>query len=217
MNRDPVYKKGIIFDLDGTLVNTLPDIATSINLARQAMGLEPLPPREITRHVGNGTRHLVQKAIPVPEQDHETAHDHYLAFYREHMLDQSCLNPGVAEILEHFSDRRLAVITNKPQHQTDKILAGLGVADRFCMVIGGDALERKKPDPLPLLHYMKAQGLTGDEVVMVGDGVNDIRAGRAANVLAVGVTLGVSTRAELEAEGPAGIIEHMSGLLDWIC
>ena len=217
MSREPVYKKGIIFDLDGTLVNTLPDIATSINLARDALGMAQLRADEITRHVGNGTRHLVHMAIPVPEEQHETAHDHYLAFYGEHMLDESQLNPGVAEILERFSDRRLAVITNKPQDQTDKILAGLSVLDKFFMVLGGDALERKKPDPMPLHHYMQTQGLTKEDVVMVGDGVNDIRAGRAAEVLSVGVTLGVSTRAELEAEGPAGIIEDMTGLLDWVC
>jgi len=217
MSHELVFKKGIMFDLDGTLVNTLPDIATSINLARQAMGFDPMKPGDITCHVGNGTVHLVRQTIPVPEAQFEEAHNHYLSFYMEHMLDESELNPGAEEILHQFADRSLAVITNKPQNQTEKILAGLGVRDSFRVVLGGDALEKKKPDPLPLLHYMKQEGLSPDDVVMVGDGVNDIRAAHAAGVLAIGVTLGVSTLAELKAEKPAGIIEELTMLQEWIC
>lgn len=216
MPQNPVSKKGLIFDLDGTLVDTLPDIARAINLARGSFDLPELPVKEIVRHVGSGTEFLARHTIPVAPENFPEAHRRYLAFYDQHMLDECVLHEGVEPILERFRERSLAVITNKPERQTEKILAAAGVRSYFNVVLGGDALEKMKPDPLPLLHYMKLEGLRPAEVVMIGDGINDIRAGKAAGVMTVGVTFGVADREELLAEGADGVIDKMEELTGWI-
>lgn len=216
MTDERKFKKGLIFDLDGTLVNTLSDIATAINLTRGGYGLQPLPEEEITCNVGNGPEHLVRRTVPVEERLFTEAFAGYSRHYAEHMLDRSALNEGVEEVLDYFRDRALAVITNKPISQTEKLLTGLAVRPRFRTVLGGDSLAEKKPHPLPLRHFMEANGLEARETVIIGDGVNDVRAGKAAGVLTVGVTFGVATGEEMAAERPDYIIDHMERLLDII-
>ncbi len=216
MGGKPQRKRGLIFDLDGTLVDTLPDIATAINLARGHYGLASLPEGEITSQVGNGTEYLVRQTVPVAAHLFEEAHRRYGTFYDRHMLDQSRLHEGVEAVLAHFRGRFLGVVTNKPIRQTEKLLSGLAVRSLFNTVLGGDSLDEKKPHPLPLLHFMSQNGLRPEEVAMIGDGINDVRAGKAAGVMTVGVTFGVATREEMTAEGPDFIIERMSELLDII-
>ena len=208
------HKKGLIFDLDGTLINTLADIATAINLTRQQFGLPLLPAEEITSQVGNGEAFLLRQTVPIAAQP--AVRENYHRFYAAHMLDQSSLHPGVAETLNHFKDKCLGVVTNKPIAQTKALLAGLAVQPYFCTVLGGDSLAEMKPHPLPLLHFMQENQLKPEETTMIGDGVNDIRAGKAAGVLTVGVSFGVSTPAQLRAEQPDFIIDRMATLQELI-
>jgi phosphoglycolate phosphatase len=208
---------GLIFDLDGTLVDTLCDIATAINLTRARFALAPLPERDITRHVGNGSEYLVRQTVPVPDATFEAAHRCYGTFYAEHMLDRSRLHEGAEEILRRFEGRALAVITNKPLSQTEQLLKGLGVRGYFGTVLGGDSLEKKKPDPLPIRFFMERHGLTPGRVVIVGDGLNDVRGGKAAGIMTVAATFGVSSREELAGEGADHIIDHFSELLEIVC
>ncbi|MCZ6533986.1 MAG: HAD hydrolase-like protein [SAR324 cluster bacterium] len=216
MSSIPQPKEGLIFDLDGTLVDTLPDIATAINLTRGQYGMDPLPADQITGQVGNGTAYLVRQTVPVAEHLFEEAHGHYGAFYEQHMLDQSRLHDGVVFVLDHFRNRALGVVTNKPIRQTETLLTGLCVRERFGTVLGGDSLARMKPDPLPLTHFICKHGLRPEQVVMIGDGINDVRAGKAAGVMTVAVTYGVASRKEMIAEQPDFIIDRMDGLLDII-
>ena len=205
--------EGLIFDLDGTLADTLEDLATAINLTRRHYGIEPLDAPLVTAQVGSGTEFLVRRTVPVAEAHFAEAHALFLTSYDAHVLDQTHLHNGVAEVLAHFSDRKLGVITNKPARQTEKVLAGLGVRHCFAVVVGGDTLPEKKPHPLPVLHFLRTTGLSPDRVVMIGDGVNDIRAGKAAGVATVGVTFGVSTLDQMRAEAPDHIIGRMEELL----
>ena len=210
------YRKGLIFDLDGTLVNTLADIATAINLARGEFDLAPLPEEEITSQVGNGMDYLVARTLPVGADRLGSARDRYAHHYWEHMLDHSTLHDGVHAVLERFRERPLGVITNKPISQTEKLLEGLAVRPFFNMVLGGDSLAEMKPHPLPVRHFLGENALQPGEAVIIGDGVNDVRAGKAAGVLTIGVTFGVGTRQQLAAEQPDHIIDHMEALLDII-
>lgn len=216
MTDERIFKKGLIFDLDGTLVNTLSDIATAINLTRGGFGLQPLSEEEITCKVGDGVEYLVRQTVPVPEHLFTEAYAGYGRHYAEHMLDRSALHEGVEEVLDYFRDRALGVITNKPISQTEKLLSGLSVRPRFRTVLGGDSLAEKKPHPLPLRYFMEENGLAARETVIIGDGINDVRAGKAAGVLTVGVTFGVATEEEMAAERPDYIIDHMGRLLDII-
>ena len=211
-----ICKKGLIFDLDGTLVDTLADIATAINLTRGEFGQPPLPDGEITNQVGNGVDFLIRQTVPVEAERLAEARAGYDRFYAEHMLDRSTLHADVLDVLDHFKGRPMGVVTNKPISQTEKLLTGLSVRPYFSTVLGGDSLAEMKPHPLPLLHFMRKNGLEPEQVVMIGDGVNDVRAGKAAGILTVGVTFGVSTREQIAAEQPDFVIDQMGALRDII-
>lgn len=209
----PTPKKGLLFDLDGTLINTLADIATAINLARAEFALPPLAEGEITSQVGNGMDYLVARTLPVREHQLAAARERYAHHYWEHMLDQSEPHDGVRTVLERFRERPLGVVTNKPISQTERLLKGLALRPYFDTVLGGDSLAEMKPHPLPLRHFMQEHGLAPEEVAIIGDGVNDVRAGKAAGMLTIGVTFGVTTRERMAAEQPHYIIDHMEDLL----
>lgn len=209
-------KLGLIFDLDGTLVNSMEDIANAINHTRAVFDHPPLPNPEITRYVGDGPAYLVKKTVPVPLDTLEKALDKYIEFYDDHLLENTALYSGVDSVLQWFHMRKLAVVTNKPQHQAEALLNGLGVAHHFHHVFGGDAFDRKKPDPYPLQVVMEKTSLTAEQFVMVGDGVHDIQAGKAAGITTVGISQGVASRGELQEAGADHIIAHMTELLDLI-
>lgn len=204
---------GVIFDLDGTLVDSFADIATAVNRTRAHYGQPPLPLESVRAAVGNGSEVLVRAVVPGPAERLPDALRFYLARYEEVALEQTRLLPGVLATLEHFATRPLAVVTNKPQHLSRRILQGLQVWERFRMVLGGDALKRHKPDPLPVLHVLACLALPAAEVLLVGDGLQDLAAGRAAGVRTVAVTSGVTDRAALEAAGPERVVDRLDELI----
>ena len=204
--------RGILFDLDGTLVDSLGDIATSVNLTRADFGYAPLPRDEITRRVGDGSAALVQETVPLPPDRLPEVLERHLANYVDHMLDTTALFPGVAALLDRLRPLPLAVVTNKLERLAESILQGLGIRSRFDLVIGGDSLPRKKPDPAPLLHVATHWGLTPADLVMVGDGLHDLQAARAAGIPSIGVTWGVASHAQLAAEGANAIVNSVDAL-----
>lgn len=206
------HAKLLIFDLDGTLVDSLDDLVTAINLTRADGGLAPLPRDQVVPLVGCGSQYLVQRCLAVEGQALVATHARYLQHYNAHLLDQTRLHDGALAMLERYRTRRLAVVTNKLEAESRRILAGLGVLERFATVVGGDTLTGKKPDPLPLRHVMHAVGAAPADTVMIGDGVNDVLAGKAAGVHTVGVTFGVDSAAALRALDPDYMIDHMSDL-----
>jgi phosphoglycolate phosphatase len=190
---------GLIFDLDGTLVDSLGDIATAVNLTRADLGLAPLPQEKITRLVGDGSATLIRETVPVSEVDLPDALSRYLAHYERHVLDTTRLYPGIEALLARLSTRPLAVVTNKNLRLAEAVLSGLGMRQRFAVVLGGDSLPERKPDPAPIRAVMDRLGLPPDRIAMVGDGVHDVLAGRAADVTTIALTYGVAGRAALEA------------------
>lgn len=205
--------RGLIFDLDGTLVDSFADIASALNWTRAQFRLPLLPQAEITRHVGSGSEYLVRQLVPVASERFEEALGFFLARYEKNALKQTRLLQGVPEVLAHFRDRSLAVVTNKTFDLSEKVLRGLGVWDRFTIVVGGDSLERRKPDPLPVRHVLDTFALSPGEVVLIGDSPHDIHAGQAAGVRTVAVTTGVEARAALQALRPDHVIDRMDELL----
>jgi phosphoglycolate phosphatase len=205
--------RGVIFDLDGTLVDSFEDIATALNRARERYGHAPLALAAVRAQVGSGSEALVRALVPVAPERFAEALAFFLARYDECALERTRLLPGALEALEHFRGRPLAVVTNKTLHLSRRILQGLGLWERFRIVLGGDSLARCKPDPLPVQHVLECFALPAAEVLLVGDGLHDIRAGRAAGVTTVAVATGVSPRAALQAEGPARVIASLHELL----
>jgi phosphoglycolate phosphatase len=200
----------LMFDLDGTLVDTLQDIATSANLTRVDFGLPPLPPREIIARVGDGMDALVRVVVPVGAERHAEALAALLRHYNAHLMDTTHLMPGALEVLERFHGRALAVVTNKLQCLSERILEHVGVRHRFRMVVGGDTLPTRKPSAGPLLHVLSACGVRPGDAVMIGDGVNDILAAQAAGVPVVAVTGGVNSRQELAALRPDCLVDGLA-------
>ena len=185
----------LVFDLDGTLVDSLRDLATATNRAldRIAPGTPPLSVEEVRQFVGEGARQLLRRSLeragltnPVDE-----LLPVYLDCYRSCLLDTTRLFPGVPEALDRLRGRTLAVLTNKPGDLSRAILAGLDVADRFARIYGAGDVPGHKPDPAGLLRILEELGVPGNRAVMVGDSEVDVRTGRAAGVRTIGVTYGL--------------------------
>ncbi len=191
----------LVFDLDGTLVDSKVDLANSVNHALTEFGLPPLPNETVYTYVGNGATMLIRRALgPDREAILPEILDLFLAHYRRHLLDTTLPYPGVAESLRaREREYEMAVLTNKPLDMTRALLDGLSLSRHFVDVRGGDSFDNKKPHPEGLLRIMAERGTEARETLMVGDSVNDVLAGKAAGVLTCGVTYGL---------GASGFEEH---------
>jgi len=183
----------LIFDLDGTLIDSKLDLALSVNATLEHLGRPVLPHETIYRYVGNGAQTLVQRALgrEATPLEAESGLAYFLSYYREHMLDNTVVYPGVREGLDLLDDRPLAVLTNKPVRFSNWILEGLGLTRYFRYVYGGNSFEKKKPDPIGvevLLRDLQASSL---ETMMVGDSDVDVQTARNAGIWACGVSYGL--------------------------
>ena len=201
------------FDLDGTLIDSFADLAAAINATRADQGLPPLPQAEVARHVGNGTEQLVRRTVPGAPGGAQAAHRRFLAHYDRHLLDTTRPYPGAEALLGRLAGRFLGLVTNKPQRQSEAILAGLGWSGRFALVLGGDALPAKKPDPLPLRVFLERAGCQPEAAAIVGDGAVDVQAGKAAGMLTVALCQGNTVRRLLAAEQPDCLLDDLPALL----
>ncbi len=186
----------LIFDLDGTLIDSETDLAQSVNATRAEMGLAPLATPVISSYVGQGVAVLVRRALGNGASDGqvERAAQFFLEYYGRHMLDHTVTYPGVREALDALTGRVMAVLTNKPVHFTESILKGLGLASHFSFVYGGNSFERKKPDPIGIQQIMQNTGKSQRQTMIVGDSETDVAAGRNAGVWTCGVTYGIGSR-----------------------
>jgi phosphoglycolate phosphatase len=184
----------LIFDLDGTLIDSAQDLAVSMNATRQHFGLAPVDPKLIYSYVGNGASVLVKRAV-VSEAGEAVLADalaFFLNFYRAHALEHTKLYPGVRHALETLAEagHTLSVLTNKPERISSDIIAALGLGPRFVRVYGGDSFASKKPDPVGILTLIREASATPDSTMMIGDSSVDIRTARNAGVRSCGVSWG---------------------------
>jgi phosphoglycolate phosphatase len=205
-----------VFDLDGTLVDSVDDLHASVNHALAALRL-PLRTRdEIRAFVGEGARVLLTRAVAPRGDLLEPALAAWRAHYEAHCLDRTRPYPGIEALLAGVgAGRTLAVHTNKPGAMARKILAGLGLLPRLAEVVGGDDAPRK-PDPAGLLGIMARAGAAPDETVFVGDSRHDVETARAAGVRMVAVTWGLSSRADLAQAGATAFADDAAELAPWV-
>jgi len=192
-DRCPVLVAHVIFDLDGTLLDSRADLADAVNHVRHALALPPLDPFAIHRYVGDGARALVERALgPTRRELWNEGVERFLAYYDEHLLDRSCLYPGMMELLAALGAAgvSISVLTNKPEGFSRRILAGLGVAGAFIDVVGGDTLPVRKPDPRGVTHLLARAGVSPARALVVGDSSVDVATARAARVPFCGVAWG---------------------------
>jgi len=209
----------LIFDLDGTLIDSKLDLANSVNAARAHMGLGPLDLALISKYVGHGAPVLMRRAMG-PEASEAEVHEaleFFLDYYNRHALDATGLYPGVREPLERLraAGKRMAVLTNKPVGTSRAIVEGLNLGPLLFQVYGGNSFAAKKPDPAGVRQLMNEAGIAPERTMMVGDTVVDIQTARNAGVLACGVKYGFQPES-LESVPPDLLVDRMEELADWV-
>lgn len=174
----------LLFDLDGTLVDSRADLADAVNRTLADAGLPEQAEDEIVLHVGNGMRMLLAEVMgPVPSETLERGIRVFADYYDEHCVDKTVLYPGVRECLSDLRSRaKFAVVTNKPVRFTEKILMRLGIRGMIDTVVGGDSLSERKPHPAPMLKALKDITANPDSALVVGDGHQDVQSGQAAGL-----------------------------------
>ena len=221
--------KLLVFDLDGTLIDSAQDLCNSVNAALEQFDLGPLPDPAIAGFVGNGAPLLMRRSLAMaggvaPEQVDEKllaeAYDFFLRYYREHKLDFTYAYEGVLEALAALKDlhdapggtpRTMAVLTNKPVRPARGICEGLGMADYFLHIYGGDSFPVKKPDPLGLRTLMAETGAGPQETVMIGDSQVDVETARNAGAWSVLCKFGFGPEKRMEAR-PDVLVDRAA---DW--
>jgi len=208
-------KRPVVFDLDGTLVDSRQDIVAAANYVRTQAGLEPLPIAVVSGFVGDGARYLIAHVLDLEVGDASVQEhlDVFLDFYAAHAVDHTTLMPGASEVMDALAPARaLGLCTNKSRRTTLCVLDGLGITERFSAIVAGGDTAQNKPHPAPLLYIAERLGVPAPELVMVGDGPQDILAARAAGALGIGVRGGILPFERLAAASPDVLLDDLSEL-----
>jgi phosphoglycolate phosphatase len=210
-----VVYEHVVFDLDGTLVDSRADLAGAVNHVLRTLDLPEQEPTTVYGYVGDGARVLVERALgpehrPLVARGLET----FMTYYAAHLLDTTRAYPGIAEVLAALAERgvALSVLTNKPVAMSRAILDGLGLASRFVEIVGGDSLPVRKPDPAGLEHLRARTATPRHRMLLVGDSGIDVRTARAGGVAFCGVAWGLAPDT-LAAAGPERVIAHPAELV----
>ena len=212
---DPSQIRLLIFDLDGTLIDSRLDLIHSVNAMLRRLGRRELPGEVIASYVGDGAPMLVRRALGDPDDQElvQSAIDYFMTYYREHKLDHTHVYNGVMEALQHLhsgddgNKRQLAVLSNKPVGPSRAIVDALGMKNFFFEVYGGNSFATKKPDPLGAKQLMAQAGYGPAETVMIGDSSNDVLTARNAGLWSLGVTYGFAPQS-LELTPPDVLVDH---------
>jgi phosphoglycolate phosphatase len=204
----------LIFDLDGTLIDSKLDLALAVNAALEEMGRGPLAHEQIFSYVGQGAPSLIARALGdgATEEDCLRSLEFFIKYYSVHKLDHTVLYPGVREALGALTGMPMAVLTNKPVGASRGILKGLGLADHFRFVYGGNSFERKKPDPMGVETILREFGAAPAQSMVVGDSEVDVQTARNAGAWACGVTYGFGSH-RLAEFPPDILVDSLTELL----
>jgi phosphoglycolate phosphatase len=209
----------LIFDLDGTLIDSRLDLANAVNATRRHMGRPTLPNERVYGYVGNGAPILIRRAMgdQATEAEIEEALEFFLEYYGQHDLDHTVLYPGVRESVDRLRDagRSLAVLTNKPVRMSRHIVDGLGLGAHFFQVYGGNSFDFKKPNPIGVQTLIAESGAGRESTLMVGDSSVDVHTARNARIRCCGVTWGFQPET-LADPAPDLLVDRMEDMADWV-
>lgn len=212
--------RAVLFDLDGTLLDTAPDMVGALNALRGEEGLAPLPFAMVRPAVSHGGARVVKIGFPdAGPEDSAALQKRYLQIYRDALSEGTRLFPGMDLVLDSLAERRLksGIVTNKPAWLTDPLLEQLGLRPRFDCVVSGDTLAERKPHPLPLLHAAKLAGVDPAECIYVGDAQRDVQAAHAAGMPALVANYGYLQADEDSAAWRGdGYLQQARDLLGWL-
>lgn len=196
----------VIFDLDGTLIDSRLDLINSVNAMLRHVNHPELPGEVVASYVGDGAPMLVRRALGDPEDENffRGALEYFLSYYREHKLDHTVVYEGIPEALQRIQAngvaRKLAVLSNKPVNPSRAILEALGLAPFFVQVYGGNSFATKKPDPLGVRTLLEETGTSPESAMIVGDSSVDVLTGRNAGIATCGVTYGFAPHTLCEVQ-----------------
>ncbi|BBB23866.1 phosphoglycolate phosphatase [Isorropodon fossajaponicum endosymbiont JTNG4] len=216
--------KLIMIDVDGTLVDSVPDLAYCVDELMKAMNRAPWGEAKVRHWVGNGVPKLVERSLTgeleasVNKQDFDKAYPIFLELYSVNTSVRSCLYSGVKEGLDYFKKQGyiLGCVTNKAEQFTLPILKDLGIFDYFGLVVSGDTLAKKKPDPLPLLHSAEFFNINPQDCLMLGDSISDVAASRAAGFEVICMSYGYNHGEDIRNANPDLVIDSMAELKDYL-
>lgn len=214
----------VLFDLDGTLVDSAPDIAAAADGALEACGIAPRGAARVRGYIGNGAQRLIHRCLTdtldgvAAATLFAAAYGEFQTRYQAGLTQRTVLYPGVLETLEALRTAGcvLACVTNKPARFTTPLLAALDLTHWFAVTVSGDTLAVKKPDPAPLHYAIERCGTGSARAAMVGDSLADLRAARAAGVRALCVSYGYSPHDDLRAHAPDALVGRFADLLPWL-
>ncbi|MGE5154401.1 MAG: phosphoglycolate phosphatase [Bdellovibrio bacteriovorus] len=220
MLRDPIKPAMILIDLDGTLVDSVPDLAYCVDELMVRLGRPPHGEAAVRNWVGNGVERLVRRALTgtldgePSDADFDRAYPIFLELYAENTSKRSLLYPGVREGLDYLltCGYPLGCVTNKAAQFTLPLLKDLGVLDAFALVVSGDTLPQKKPHPAPLLHAAAYFGVEPARALMIGDSVSDVKAARAAGFSIICMSYGYNHGEDIRTAEPDAVIDSMAEL-----
>lgn len=220
------HKQLLIFDFDGTLIDSVPDLANAINTMLEQLGKAHYPLASIQEWVGNGARKLVERALSGQVEidteltlaEIEAAEVLFFAAYAAPKISKTTAYPDVDNGLRQLKTvgYTLALVTNKPIRFVPHILEYFGWTPLFDMVLGGDSLPVKKPDPAPLLHVCDTLNIAADQSFMIGDSINDILAGKNANMDTIGLSYGYNYGKNIADSHPNQTFHHFADLLNYL-
>ncbi len=216
--------KLIMIDVDGTLVDSVPDLAYCVDETMKAIGKKPWGEAQVRHWVGNGVPKLVERSLTgelegTPDQvEYDQAYPIFLELYSHNTSVRSCLYDGVKEGLDYMKAQgyTLGCVTNKAEQFTLPILKDLGIFDYFGIVVSGDTLSKKKPDPLPLLHSAEFFGIEPQHSLMLGDSVSDVKASRAAGFEIICMSYGYNHGNDIRDTNPDLVIDSMAELKEYL-
>lgn len=207
----------ILFDLDGTLVDSSQDIANAVNYSLNEMGLRQKSVEEVTSYIGSGVEELIRRTLG---QENRQLFDDTLAifikYYKNHFVDSSVLYPNVKETLEHFKNKKKSIVTNRHRESAELTLKTFGINEYFNGIVGGDDLGCIKPSSCPLNSMINRLSADKNNTIIVGDMDVDVLAGKNAGVFTCAVTYGIGKREDIVKAGPDFIIEDILQLKDII-
>jgi len=212
--------KMVLIDVDGTLVDSVPDLAYCVDEMMKQLGMPAHGEAKVREWVGNGVERLTRRALigqlegEPDEALFEKAYPIFLALYAENTSKRSVLYPGVKEGLAYLKSAgyKLGCVTNKAAQFTLPLLQDLGIHDEFAIIVSGDTLPKKKPDPMPLLHVAEQLGVTPAEATMLGDSVSDVKAARAAGFQIICMSYGYNHGVDIREANPDAVIDSMAEL-----
>ena len=216
--------KLVMIDVDGTLVDSVPDLAYCVDQMMISLGRPAIGEERVRHWVGNGVPRLVERALTgeldgfPSQQAFDKAYPIFLDLYAQNSSVRSTLYEGVIEGLDYLKSKGylLGCVTNKAEQFTLPLLKSLGIIDYFGIVISGDTLEKKKPDPLPLIHGANFFNINPNECLMLGDSVSDVKAARAASFQIICMSYGYNHGNNIADENPDLVIDSMKQLRDYV-